>query len=64
MREYLNKPIEAEIYTVKEFNEQVNNNVIKFDDGSGYWMKDGMESNDEVFINQQLDATHVAWYNK
>ena len=33
-------------------------------DGSGYWVKDGKESDDEVFSSEPEDATHVAWYNK
>jgi hypothetical protein len=34
------------------------------DDGSGYWMKDGMICKDEVFPSEQEDATHVIWYSK
>ena len=33
-------------------------------DGSGYWVKDGKKSNDEIFSTPRLDATHVIWYNK
>jgi hypothetical protein len=34
------------------------------DDGFGYWVKDGLKSFDDVFSTEQLDATHVVWYNK
>lgn len=33
-------------------------------DGSGYWMKDGKKSVDDVYATPRLDATHVIWYNK
>jgi hypothetical protein len=33
-------------------------------DGSGYWVKDGKKSRDEIFSTPRLDATHIVWYNK
>lgn len=52
-----------EIMTVDEW-AKLKNVVYGNYDGSGYWVKDGMESQDEVFSTPQEDATHVAWYNK
>lgn len=66
-RTYNRKLVQTEedvIYTAKEFLDAVKDGEIWDDCGSGYWMKDGFESNDEVFNTPQLDATHVAWYNK
>ena len=55
----------ADIMTAEEWNEAVKQGWFNNDDGSGYWVKDGKECKDaEVFSSPQLDATHVAWYNK
>ena len=54
---------EDEVFTVAEWLE-AKNVWIGNDDGSGYWMKDGMICNDEVFSSEQEDATHVIWYSK
>lgn len=67
MRNY-NKPIdfedeELDLMSVKQWSE-VKNVCYRNDDGNGYWCKGGLESNDEVFSTEQLDATHVIWYSK
>ena len=54
----------ADVMTVQEWQEAVKDGWFISDDGSGYWVKDGKESRDEVFSTPPLDATHVAWYNK
>ncbi len=54
-----------DIYSVKEWIEEIKNICCRNDDGSGYWMKDGyINDNDEVFSSEPEDATHVIWYNK
>jgi ribose-phosphate pyrophosphokinase len=53
-----------DIYTIEQWNKVLSDGWIHNDDGSGYWVKDGMKSSDEVFSTGQLDATHVVWYNK
>jgi hypothetical protein len=53
-----------DIYTIKEWDEAVMGGWICNEDGCGYWVKDGLKSNDEVFSTHKLDATHVVWYNK
>lgn len=60
----LDQDIDDDIYTVEEWKESVENGCFGIDDGTGYWVKDGMKSLDEVFFTPQLDATHVVWYNK
>lgn len=55
---------ETDVFTVEEWKEAVANGSFVNDDGSGFWMKDGKESQDEVFSTEPEDATHVAWYNK
>lgn len=44
-----------EVYTVEEWEEQVNNGWIWNDCGVGYWVKEGMKSKDEVF------STDILW---
>ena len=53
-----------DLMTVDEFNQSIINGSISRDNGSGYWVKGGFESNEEVFSSLMLDATHVIWYNK
>lgn len=53
-----------EIYSVKDWLDSVRDGCFNNFDGSGYWVKDGMKSRDEVFSTPVLDATHVVWYNK
>jgi hypothetical protein len=64
-REYSVKPffddeIGVEIYTVEQWKGM----NMNYDWGIGFWMKDNMESKDDVFTTPQEDATHVGWYNK
>ena len=55
----------ADVMTAEEWNEAVSQGCFNNYDGSGYWVKDGKECIEaEVFHSPQLDATHVAWYNK
>lgn len=54
----------ADVMTVEVWNSCVEDGSFINDDGCGYWVKDDMESRDEVFSTPQQDATHVAWYNK
>lgn len=64
-REYKRKvKPEDDLYTVKEWLEEIKNKLCCNYDGSGYWVKDGLRSDDEVFSTEPLNATHVAWYNK
>jgi hypothetical protein len=57
-------PKYADMMTVAEWQESVEDGSFITYDGCGYWCKDGKESGDEVFETEPLDATHVAWYNK
>jgi len=52
------------IFTVGQWEDSVDDGFFYDGDGSGYWVKDGFESCDEVFSTPKLDATHVVWYNK
>lgn len=64
-REYTEEVYEfADVFTVGEWESAVDDGYFINDDGSGYWVKDGKSSSDEVFSTPPLDATHVAWYNK
>ena len=64
-REYCREvPDYADIMTVEDWKSAVADGCFCNYDGSGYWVKDGKQSRDEVFGTPQLDATHVAWYNK
>jgi hypothetical protein len=60
----LDVDFDDDIYTIKEWDEAVMGGWICNEDGCGYWVKDGLKSNDEVFSTPKLDATHVVWYNK
>lgn len=65
MRTYKNEvPEYADVMTVEEWLDAVNSGLFVTYDGSGYWVKDNKESNDEVFSSKPEDATHVTWYNK
>lgn len=56
-------PDYAELMTVDEW--LACKNVIYGNyDGNGYWVRNGKQSNDEVFSTEKEDATHVAWYPK
>ena len=54
----------GDLFTVNEWLSEVKNIWCSNYDGSGYWVKDGYVSNDEVFSSEPEDATHVIWYNK
>lgn len=60
----LDQDWDDDIYTVEEWIQAVEDGFFCNYDGSGYWVKDGLKSNDEVFSTPKLDATHVVWYNK
>jgi hypothetical protein len=65
LRTYKNSTRRAsEVITVEDFDIAVSNKELTKWDGHGYWVKDGLESEDMVFSDPQLDATHVSWYNK
>jgi hypothetical protein len=63
-REYTKTPRKSEIIEAEKFNLAVEKKEITKWDGHGYWMKDGKESENMVFADPQLDATHVSWYNR
>jgi hypothetical protein len=63
-REYTKTPRKSEIIEAEEFKLAVEKKQFTKWDGHGYWVKDGKESEDRVFADPQLDATHVSWYNK
>lgn len=50
-----------EIYTIEEWNET---KWMMYDQGKGFWMKDGFISSDDVDTTMQEDATHVFWLSK
>ncbi len=54
----------GDLYTIEDWKEMVKAGICTNYDGSGYWVKDGYISKDEVFVTHKLDATHVIWYNK
>jgi hypothetical protein len=60
----LNDCAKGRLYTVEDWNQSVEDGDMDSDDGTGYWCRDGMRSDEEVFRTEQLDATHVVWYNK
>jgi hypothetical protein len=55
--------IDEDIYTLEEWEIAKVQGINNYD-GCGYWVKNGMKSNDEVFNTPKLDATHIIWYNK
>ena len=57
-------PDYGDLMTAEEFTACVDSGSFIPDDGTGYWVKDGLESRDEVFASEVEDATHVMWYNK
>ncbi len=56
-------PTYAHLMTVEEWLLSKNVSFGNYD-GSGYWVKDDMICNDEVFTSNPQDATHVAWFDK
>lgn len=74
MRQYT-KPIDPEedyimdaVQFEKDLEEELKTKytILGFapSDGYGHWVKDGLESNDDIFTTPRLDATHIVWYNK
>lgn len=71
IRQY-NRPVPSygDLMTIEEWNRYINDGYINDDDGSGYWVKDGMCCNvwdgfdGDVFYGEPKDATHVVWFNK
>jgi len=53
-----------EVYDLEELEQHMESNYINNNDGSGYWVKDGLRSKDEIFSTPRLDATHVVWFSK
>ena len=68
-RKYTAKlPDYGDLYTVEEWKEALQDGSFISEDGSGYWVKNGLmcrDWNEEVFAaTRPLDATHVMWFNK
>lgn len=63
-RKYTTKIKSKDLIHVDVFNEMLDDGSIMDDDGIGYWCKEDYSSSDDVFRTEQLDATHVVWYNK
>ena len=57
-------PDYAELMPADEWEAGIEAGLYGTMDGSGYWVRNGMQSNDEVFSSPREDATHVAWYPK
>lgn len=53
-----------DIYSADDFERAIEDGSFTSDDGSGYWVKDGFRSYDEIFRTERLDATHVIWFSK
>lgn len=58
----LEESCECCIYDIEEFN-LIKGIVCTSQNGYGFYVKDGLISNDEVLSSMPLDATHVIWYN-
>lgn len=54
----------GDLFTAEQWENEVKNQICYNDHGQGYWVKDNLESEDEVFSSERQDATHVIWYNK
>ena len=57
-------PDYAELIPVDEWEAGVSVGLYSVDTGSGYWVRNGMQSNEDAHSTPQDDATHVAWYSK
>ncbi len=57
-------PDYAEMIPVDEWDGGVSMNIYSVDNGSGFWVRNGRQSHDDVFTTEAKDATHVAWYSK
>jgi hypothetical protein len=60
-QQHIPDPENDDIMTIEVWNKWQNQ---FYDQGIGYWMKDGYVSKDEVFSTPAQDATHVLWFNK
>jgi hypothetical protein len=56
--------VEDHVMTADDWEQEVEYGSFINEDGSGYWVKNGKRSHDEVFGTPRLDATHVVWFNK
>lgn len=56
-------PDYAEMIPVEEWEAGESVGLYQIADGSGYWVRNGMQSNDSVHTTDKEDATHVAWYS-
>lgn len=64
-RKYETPIYDGDLYDITEWEEMVDRGEVMDDDGSGRWVKDGkMARHTDVFIDPQMDATHVVWFNK
>lgn len=63
-RVYSTKVSNRDLIHVDQWETLLDEGMIIDEDGFGYWVKDGFSSKDDPFKTEQLDATHVAWYNK
>ena len=56
---------EPDIIDLSEWRISLMNGWFGPDDGSGYWMVNGVETKLDVFtVNKPVNATGVIWYNK
>lgn len=53
---------DADLMTIEEWEHS--KDLFSNFDGVGYWVKENLRSNDEVFLTDRKDATHVVWYSK
>ncbi len=51
------------VINLEDWNAAVDNGSIRNEDGTGYWVKNKLSSDSEVFSTPPLDATHVIWFN-
>lgn len=55
--------LDYDVFTIEEWHEALLSGDYTIENGSGYWVNGDRISDDDVFTTEQLDATHVAWYN-
>ena len=56
--------VEDDVMSVEDWEAAVDDGFFHNEDGSGYWVKNGLACRNEVFSSEPLDATHMVWYNK
>lgn len=56
-------PKSVDVYPIEQWLDYVEEGAFVSTDGEGFWVKDGLESDDDAFTTPREDATHVAWYN-